>query len=116
MPISITNTWSVDNVEYFPEKEGKTNVVAVVHWRCSSSDDTHTVNATGTVYISFIPESDFTPYEELKQSQVIEWVKNAMGEDEFVQIEYDNSFSIANMYTPQLVTPEQLPWSSDQTG
>lgn len=78
-----------------------------------------TVEATDGVNKAFIgfgqeftldESKPFTPYEELTEEQVIQWVKGAAGPEKIAQLEAQAAENLANAtayYSPQLPWREQ---------
>jgi hypothetical protein len=106
----ITNTWSVSQLDAYPEYEGNADVVFVVHWRLDGTDGEHTGSVYGSSGVMFTEGSTFTPYADLTEAQVIGWVKDALGEESVTGYEANVAQQIANQINPPVVTP-QLPWS-----
>ena len=109
--MTITNTWSVMQMDCYPEVDGETDVVFTVHWTLTGSDGTYTGYVYGSQAVSVDPESPFTPYADLTQEQVISWVKNAMGEEQVTVYEQNVAAQISDQIAPPVVTPS-LPWSA----
>ena len=108
--MTITNTWSVMQMDCYPEVDGETDVVFTVHWTLTGSDGTYFGNVYGSQAVTVDPEASFTPYADLTQEQVISWVKNAMGEEQVTVYEQNVAEQINNQIAPPVVTPP-LPWS-----
>ena len=70
--MSAIITWSVDRMQCKPQEGDLTNVVCSVEWRCSGVDGDFFATVYGTCALGS-PGSPFTPYEQLTESQVIEW-------------------------------------------
>jgi hypothetical protein len=98
-------------MDCYPEADGETDVVFTVHWTLTGTDGTY----SGSVYASQgVPApsgSDFTPYADLTETQVIGWVKSAMGEEQVASYEANVAEQINNQIDPPVVTPD-LPWSA----
>lgn len=107
--MSIINNWVVEQMNCYPSAEGQTDVVFTVHWRVNATDGTFYATAYGTVGITYVAGSPYTPYADLTQDQVIGWVQNAMGPEQVASIEAGLATSIANQVNPPVVTP-LLPW------
>lgn len=107
--MSIINNWVVEQMNCYPSAEGQTDVVFTVHWRVNATDGTFYATAYGTVGITYVAGSPYTPYADLTQDQVIGWVQNAMGPEQVASIEASLATSIANQVNPPVVTP-LLPW------
>ena len=108
--MAITNTWSVAQMDAYPEYEGSTDVVFTVHWRLDGTEGEHAGSVYGSSGVMFTEGSTFTPYADLTEAQVIGWVKDALGEEQVASYEAIVAQQIANQINPPVVTP-QLPWS-----
>jgi hypothetical protein len=66
--------WSISSLECRVQEGDLSDVVYLVHWRCSGTEDTY----SGTVYSTCtLPAADpafFTPYANLTQEQVLGWI------------------------------------------
>jgi len=109
--MSVTNTWVIEQMNCYPQAEGQTDVVFTVHWRVNATDGTHNATSYGTVGITYVAGSPYTPYAQLTQSQVVGWVQDAMGHEQVTSIEDGLATNIANQVNPPVVTPP-LPWAS----
>ena len=102
----MTILWLIERLLVKPTEGSNTDVVITADWRCNGSDDTY----SGTCYgsCSFAPpSSEFTPYEDLTQEQVLGWCY-ANGVDQ-AAIEANVSLQIENQINPPVVTLP-LPW------
>ena len=108
--MTITNTWSVVQMDAYPELDGETDVVFTVHWTLKGTDGTYNGNVYGSQGITIDPEAPFTPYADLTESQVIGWVQDALGEDQVTAYEANVAQQIANQINPPVIT-HPLPWS-----
>ena len=107
----ITYEWSCRTVDVYPQNEDKTNVVYNVHWAVvgilEEADDESlpiTAFANGTQLISVNPEVEFIPFEDLTNEIVVEWTKDAMGEEQVQSIEENIASQIAELENPTSVT------------
>lgn len=108
--MAITNTWTISQLECYPEYEGQPDVVTVVHWRLTGIDGEYTGSVYGSIGLTLDPDAPFTPYASLTQDQVIDWVKDAMGEEQVASYEANVAQQIADQINPPVVTPP-LPWA-----
>jgi hypothetical protein len=108
--MAITNTWSVVQMDAYPEYEGNADVVFTVHWTLNGTDGEHTGGVYGSVGLTLDPEATYVPYADLTEAQVIGWVKEALGEESVTSYEENVAQQIANQINPPVVTPP-LPWS-----
>ena len=87
--------------------------VVVAHYRINLVDGEYSSGAYGT--INFTPDSTadgFTPYADLTEAQVIEWVKEALGGDEkLAEIEAALQAKIDEQKTP--ATTSGMPWVTE---
>jgi len=107
--MSVTNTWIVEQMDCYPQAEGQTDVVFTVHWRVNATDGNYTATNYGTVGVTYVAGTPYTPYAQLTQAQVIGWVQDAMGPEQVSDIETGLAINIANQMNPPVVSPE-LPW------
>jgi len=107
----ITNTWAVVQMDCYPEYEGEADVVFAVHWRLDATDGTYSGSAYGSIGVSLDEGSNFTPYEDLTEEQVIGWVQDAMGEEQVDALEANLAKQIADQANPPVVAPP-LPWAA----
>jgi hypothetical protein len=108
--MAITNTWSVVQLDAYPELDGETDVVFTVHWRLDGTDGTYSGSVYGSFSVSLDEGSAFTPYASLTQAQVLGWVQDALGEEQVAAYEANVAQQIADQQDPPVVTPP-LPWS-----
>jgi hypothetical protein len=108
--MAVTYTWSVVQMDAYPEEDGKTDVVFNVHWSLAGIDQTYQGYAYGTQTVSINPDEPFTPYEDLTEAQVIGWVQNAMGAEQVASCETNVAKQIEDQISPPVITPS-LPWA-----
>lgn len=98
--------WTIGAMDCFSNKDGKQNVVNVVHWRCTGVDGEHTTSVYSTCSVTE-PGELFTPYGDLTQEQVLEWIwDNGVDKDATEQSVQGALDVLAN---PPVVQPA-LPW------
>jgi hypothetical protein len=108
--MTTTYNWTVVQMQAYPEMDGETDVVFVVHWVLNGTDGTYNGSAYGSVGVTLDEGATFTPYASLTEAQVIGWVKDALGEEAVTGYEANVAQQIADQINPPVVTP-QLPWS-----
>jgi ABC-type Fe3+ transport system permease subunit len=108
--MAITNTWSVVQMDAYPEYEGEPDVVFTVHWTLTGTDGTYAGSVYGSQGITLAEGATFTPYADLTQAQVIGWAQDALGEEQVAAYEANVAQQIADQINPPVVTPP-LPWS-----
>lgn len=111
--MSATITWTVTQMDCYPQAEGQTDVVFTVHWTCSGTQTANGTEYTGSVYstcaVTYQAGTPYTPYANLTQNQVLGWIW-ASGVDQ-AATEAAVQTQINNQITPPVVTPP-LPWAA----
>lgn len=103
-------TWSIAQLDCYPEHEGQTDVVFTAHWLLTGVDGDHTGSVYGSVGVTLDSGSAFTPYDQLTEAQVVGWVQAALGEEQVAAYEANVAQQIANAINPPVFSPA-LPWS-----
>ena len=116
----IQNTWKVTNLDCYPTYSGLKDYVFTVHWDCLAYYSGISGGPfNGRVYstCSFTPEisGEFTPYENLTENTVLNWVWDTMGQNQKNAYESGVNTQIYNQITPPVVSPP-LPWTTPITG
>ena len=104
-----TYTWLVEWMSCYPQAEGQTDVVFQVGWRCNATDGTYTATQYGSVSVTYVAGTPYTPYNQLTQEQVLGWIW-ASGVDQ-TATEAAVQQQIDNQINPPVVTPP-LPWTT----
>jgi hypothetical protein len=107
--MAATFTWTVTQMDCYPEVDGETDVVFNVFWSCLGVQDTYNGYVYGSQTVTVSSEEPFTPYADLTQDQVLGWVW-AAGVDK-TATEAAVQQQIDNLINPPVVTPP-LPWSN----
>jgi len=104
-----TYTWKITNLQAFASSNGQPNVVSNVDWICFATDGTNTAQMNGSQAIIYNSGNNFISFNQLTESEIIGWVKNALGSSvQDVQSQLDAK--IANIVNPSVVT--KLPWAT----
>ena len=77
---TLTSTWKIANLE----RETSDGYVYTAHYTVDANDGTYSAGAYGS--IGFERPEDLIPYMDLTEEQVIEWVKEALGDDKVLEI------------------------------
>lgn len=111
--MSLSFNWQITGVRALPEVEGKVNVVHKVGFilTATDSEDGKTAQYANEATLS-IPSSEesFTPYDQLDEDTLIEWVKDALGEDHIAKWQ---DVLLPQEIQNQRVSAKPLPWSPD---
>ena len=107
-----TFTWSVTSMSAYPQADNETNVVSEVFWNCTGTeiDGTNPETAqsymgsiNGSTPVSYNGKSPYTPYSQLTQEQVLNWVYEA-GVSK-TEVEAKVQSQIDNAKNPPVITP-----------
>ena len=112
--MSINYTWHINQLECYPTYESQTDVVFNVTWSYRG------VNANGVgssrggkTEVTYTAGSPFTPYAELTETQVLNWVLATVTDvqiaDMEAQIAGDIDWQVQQASANNPVTPP-LPW------
>lgn len=101
-------TWTVTQMDCYPQVGSETDVVFTVHWTCAGTDGTYNASVYSTCSVPAPAPADFTPYADLTQDQVLGWIW-ANGVDQ-AATEAAVEQQIQNQINPPVVTPS-LPWA-----
>lgn len=103
----INYNWNCKNVDTYPQLSSKNNVIYNVHWRVTGvSEDLdndgnpYSITLIGTQYLNTEDLSNFTSFDSIVHSDVVAWVKEAMGADEVASIENQIENEINALITP----------------
>lgn len=115
--MSATITWRVGTMECYPQYQQEKDVVFTVHWDCLGSEEYSGSTYGGRVYgatgVTYHSGSEFTPYEDLTQDQVVGWVWDAIGEEQKQNFENSVQTQINNQINPPVIILP-LPWVTPQ--
>ena len=107
----ITYNWNCKTVDTYPTHAGESDVVYNVHWRVTGTSDqvdsdgnSYSVTNIGVQSLSIDDLSDFTAFDNVVHSDVVGWVKEAMGEEQVASIEESIENQINALITPVSVT------------
>lgn len=107
----ITYNWNCKTVDTYPTHAGESDVVYNVHWRVTGTSEELDANGNpysstsiGTQSLNTEDLSNFTAFDTLIHSDVVGWVKEAMGEEQVASIEESIENNINALITPVSVT------------
>lgn len=101
--------WTVNRLWAYPAYEGQQDVVFAVDWSATLEDSGFSARVNGEQIVTV--KGDFTPFQDLTESQVISWVHAAMGPDQVAITEQALLNQIAAQKNPPVAPiPMPLPW------
>lgn len=111
-----TIVWNISAMSCYPQAEGETDVVFIVHWQCNGTQEQGGKTYCGYAYsscgVTYVAGTPYTPYADLTQDQVLGWVwasgVDKAGTEAAVQNQINDAIN------PPVVTPP-LPWAPQPT-
>jgi hypothetical protein len=105
--------WKINQLECYPQHEGQTDVVFVVHWdRLASDGAGRDARVYGSQSVTLDPDAPFTPFANLTESQVIGWLEAAFGDEQLASQKTTLDKQIENQINPPILKPP-LPWAAE---
>ena len=101
--------WRVLSMNCLKNLDGLVDVVYEINWLCYAMVNGFDGATQGYAFVQYNPEVAYTPFNQLTQDQVIDWVKDAMGKDAVSQNEQQAIAFAQEKAMPKIVTPP-LPW------
>ena len=107
----ITYNWNCKTVDAYPQDGEYTDLVYNVHWIVTGVSDelkpdgtAYSATSIGTQTLDVSDVTEFIPFEDLTNEQVVAWTKGAMGEEQVASIEASIESQINSLITPTTVT------------
>ena len=120
-----TYNWNCKTVDAYPQDGEYTDLVYNVHWIVTGVSDelnpqgiAYSATSIGTQTLDTSEVTDFIPFEDLTNEQVVAWTKGAMGEEQVASIEASIQSQIDALITPTTVTltiSEPVPPTEEET-
>lgn len=71
----MSHAWKIESLEYEVLQEGLSNVITIVHWSCSRSDEQGNFGEVCSAYPLPDPDPDnFVQWSDLDESKVLSWM------------------------------------------
>lgn len=111
--MSTIFNWTITQMQCLAQAEGQTDVVITAAWNCEgvqvSGNETYTSSYSGSASFTLDPSVPFTPFNQLTQTQVLEWVWQ--NPDLKSTVEANVQVQIDRLANPPVVSPP-LPWQT----
>ncbi len=108
-----TYNWNCKTVDCYPEQNNEADVVYNVHWIVTGTSDQlnpegkpYSATNIGTQVLDTSGITNFIPFDQLTNDEVVAWTKSAMGDEKVASIEASIQQRIDNLITPSSVTLE----------
>ena len=107
----ITYDWNCKTVDIYPQDGEYADVVYNVHWIVTGTSDelnpegvAYSATNIGTQILNSSDITDFIPFEDLTNEEVVAWTQTAMGEEQVASIEANIAQAIELLITPTSIT------------
>ena len=107
----INYDWNCKTVDVRPLESGESDVVYNVHWIVTGTSDKlnaegvyYSVTNIGTQLVSWNPQGEFIPFEDLTNEIVVGWTQSSMEDGQVASIESSISREIENLINPKSIT------------
>lgn len=108
----MTNyNWNCKTVDCYPEQDNEADVVYNVHWIVTGTSSEidpqgmpYSATNIGTQTLDTSQITEFIPFDQLTNDEVVAWTKGAMGDEQVASIEASIQSQIDSLITPTSVT------------
>lgn len=101
--------WEIIKLECYPNYSDASDVVITVHYKIIGEQDGYVVEHPAAQSFSTAPNEPFTPFNQLTQDIVIDWVKDSLGSEGIQELEYFVQTQLDRQINPPVVFPP-VPW------
>jgi hypothetical protein len=117
-----TYKWSIKQLDYAVEQNGKSDVVTNIHWGVVATNDQiekstetapnlYSSSNQGIATIDLNESENFTDYSNLTEAQVLQWLMAKLGGSSIVAIKNSLDSQIASQVNPPVKSG--IPWAQD---
>jgi hypothetical protein len=107
-----TYNWNCRTVDCYPEQDNEADVVYNVHWIVTGTTGdpyelegkNYSATNIGTQVLDTSQITNFIPFDQLTNEEVVTWTKIAMGDEQVAKIEASIQSQIDSLITPTSVT------------
>ena len=107
----VTYDWNCKTVDCYPEQNKEADVVYNVHWIVTGVSDQldpqgkpYSATNIGTQVLDTSQITNFIPFDQLTNDEVVAWTKGAMGDEQVASIESSIKKQIQDLITPTSIT------------
>jgi|TARA_R110002167_G_scaffold345388_1_gene555210 hypothetical protein len=102
----INYNWDCKTVDAYPQDGNYADVVYNVHYRVEGEDSetAYKSDIIGTQILNISNITEFKPFSDLTNEDIVDWCQAAMGEEQVAQIEAIIASSIEDQVNPTSVT------------
>jgi len=113
-----TYSWTIQKLYYDlgPDAEGHSDIVTSIDWLVTASDGedpAHEALWSRVQHIVWEEGDPWIDYSDLEESDVVDWVQDAVGEDYIADMQSGLDAEIAEKETPTHGSSSDMPWDED---
>lgn len=101
--MNINYTWIFNNFKVQKVQDTLTDVVITMDWHRIAQADSFSANIYGQINLAAPDPSNFTPFEQITEQQVIDWVTAALTPERVAQYDADLASNLENQQNPPVV-------------
>ena len=101
-------TWTVTDIKRVVSLNSKEDVISSLHCTCTDNDGDHAGSAYGSVGLDTSDLSSFIEFADVTADKAVEWLKDALGEEEVKSTEESVASQIEYSKNPKSKTG--VPW------
>jgi hypothetical protein len=103
-------SFRIKNIYCYPNYQNLDNVVFTVLWDYIGTDNTYTFDVPGSTAIPFDQNNSYTPYENLTEVQVTDWINQYTESSVLDEAKALIAYRIQEASKPPEVINPVLPW------
>ena len=107
----VTYNWNCRTVDAYVEQNAEADVVYNVHWivtgtsdELNPQDNPYSATSIGTQTLDTSEITNFIPFDQVTNAEVVAWTQDAMGAEQVTAIETGIASQIESMIHPTTVT------------
>ena len=107
----VTYNWNCKTVDAYVEKDNEADVVYNVHWivtgvsdEVDPQDNPYSATSIGTQTLDVSEITNFIPFDQVTNTEVVAWTQEAMGEEQVTNIEASIASQIESLIHPTTIT------------
>lgn len=105
----MTIQWSIDKIATMPQCGELENVVMEIDWRCTATEGEASQSTYGRISFTGPDRENFTEYNDLTEADIIQWVKDSLGEE---RVLYNENLATTRVHATinPIKKETPLPW------
>jgi len=107
--MDIIYTWVFNNFKVQKVQDTLTDVVITVDWRRIAQADTYSANIYGQVSLTAPDPGNFTPFEQITEQQVTDWVTAVLTPERIAEYDANLAANLEQQQNPP-VENKPAPW------